>query len=68
MSHKGNMSTKSRLPRVKDFDKEWTAEDWSHWAFMVGHKLDLWIPWCGVDNRQRIEDAIFEWEKLKRVA
>ena len=51
-------TSKSILPKVKDFTNDWSADDWVHWAYMLGLKLDDYVPWAGVDNRWRIELAI----------
>jgi len=45
----------------KNFSDKWTEEDWVNWAYKLGLRLDPWIPWCGVDNRKRIEKAIMEY-------
>lgn len=49
----------------KEFNSSWTTEDWVHWVYKLGLHLDRWIPWAGVDNRQRIEEAIMEYVTSK---
>lgn len=49
----------------KKFGDNWTVEDWIQWAYKLGFHLDRWMPWSGVDNRHRIEVAIFEFVKMK---
>ena len=53
------MSDKSQVID-KDFNDNWTAEDWISWAYKLGLRLDQWIPWTRIDNRERIEEAIME--------
>jgi len=58
------MSDKSQVID-KDFGDEWTGQDWIEWAYKLGLRLDRWIPWAGIDNRKRIEQAIMEYVILK---
>lgn len=63
--------TRALAPKdwVTAFDelKKYVEDDYIHWAYKVGLKLDEHISWSGVDNRKRIEQVIDEWLELKRV-
>lgn len=39
-------------------DQPWTEQDWVHWAYYLGLKLDWHSNPFGVDNRLRIEQAV----------
>jgi hypothetical protein len=51
------------VPEEKNINEygEWTAHEWVEWAFKLGLKLDNKIPFLGVDNRKRIEQAVIEF-------
>lgn len=50
----------------KEFSDPGEAESPSQWAYRLGLKLDRWIPWNGVDNFQRIENAVLQFVEMKK--